>query len=208
MKLSLLQAASILSALFAKSNAELSGEELVAVEALFQDIGENQSEYYSYIVENASSFVFPTDLIAIYTQITTYTDDSYTSLFDDIKPTELSAIESLMTELPWYSTRLGPAIASAEVAAAAATVTESAAVSSYAAKVSSKLLTTTLPKSSSIVTVSKSASVSTASDAVTKSASASSSAAASSSSSAGANNIKVVGGGAAALIGIFGYLLI
>lgn len=115
-----MKASSILStaAIAAVASADLSSQEVEALNVLFEDINSNRDQYVSYLA-SATGVSFPTDLINIYTQMTTYTDDGYTSLFATIGKSEIDGISALATKLPWYSSRLVPEFVSAEAGAQA-----------------------------------------------------------------------------------------
>ncbi|CCH63173.1 hypothetical protein TBLA_0J01790 [Henningerozyma blattae CBS 6284] len=83
--------------------------EVIEFNAILTDVVNNLNDYMS-IAENQEGFVLPDGVLDVYTQMTTYTDDSYTTLFSIL---DFSEIDSVMAGLPWYSTRLAPAIASA-----------------------------------------------------------------------------------------------
>ncbi|AOA64976.1 Cell wall mannoprotein with putative lipase activity [Komagataella phaffii CBS 7435] len=77
----------------------------------YNDVTENAQEYLSYIQANTAAGF--TDLLSLYTELATYTDDSYTSIFteEDFPASELS---SFVVNLPWYSSRIEPQVAAAE----------------------------------------------------------------------------------------------
>ncbi|KAI0463218.1 hypothetical protein LJB42_003239 [Komagataella kurtzmanii] len=77
----------------------------------YNDVTENAQEYLSYIQANTAAGF--TDLLSLYTELATYTDDSYTSIFteEDFPASELS---SFVVNLPWYSSRIEPEVAAAE----------------------------------------------------------------------------------------------
>ncbi|GME74596.1 unnamed protein product [Ambrosiozyma monospora] len=140
----------------ATTQAALSSEEAGALNILFQDINENRDEYQSYIVAN-TEVAFPTTLVQIYTAMTTYTDDSYTTLFADLPDDQVTSIEQLVTALPWYSTRLLPEIVS-EFAGASAAASGSASGSVAATATDSDETVVVTAHASSYYAVSGSAS--------------------------------------------------
>ncbi|CCC71822.1 hypothetical protein NCAS_0I01540 [Naumovozyma castellii] len=150
-KLSILLAAvataSMVSALdTAQQTAEL--------QAIIEDINSHLSEYLGLQTGN-SGFQIPADVLKVYQQVMTYKagDDSYTTLFSELNFDEIT---QTIVKLPWYSTRLLPAIEAAVPAAASskAEATTSAAASSKAetttsAAASSKAEATTSAAASS-----------------------------------------------------------
>ncbi|VUG20280.1 TIP1 [Brettanomyces bruxellensis] len=183
---------------------ELPNADVGALEALFQDINSYRDQYIDYLA-SASAVSFPTGLIDIYTAMTTYTDDGYTSLFKTIPLSEFSEIHALATALPWYSTRLLPAAeadaskiggdSSAATTAASSKATSSAAASSAASSVAqnstessfkNRTSSSSASGSSSVKLTSVSKSASSASETASASESESSAASTSASSSSSA----------------------
>lgn len=112
---------------------------------LFSDVKSHLNDYMSY-VQNNPTFSFPTELINYFTAITTYTDDSYTTLLSDFPA---SQIATLASELPWYSSRLETKLESAFtadglVSASGSQSTSSPAVSSGASTAASSILSSAL----------------------------------------------------------------
>ncbi|AET39505.1 GPI-anchored mannoprotein Ecym_4465 [Eremothecium cymbalariae DBVPG len=103
------------AALLAVASAEdLEPAQVSSIDVVVQDIKSHLTEYVSYAGSN-SGLSIPEDVISVYTQVATYTDGSYTSLFSNLNFQE---INSAITGLPWYSSRLAPAFASLSPAAA------------------------------------------------------------------------------------------
>jgi len=86
-------------ALFSTATVVLANNVDVAT-VLLNDIGEHINDYMSLV---GGTIPIPTDLVKYYTEVATYTDDSYTSILSDF-PTQ--QVESIVTQLPWYSSRL------------------------------------------------------------------------------------------------------
>lgn len=86
---------------------------------LLADVESNIEDYISLV---GGSIVFPTELIAYYTEIATYTDDSYTTLLSDFPADQISTI---ITQLPWYSSRLESKLAVAYTAGESSSVVAS-----------------------------------------------------------------------------------
>lgn len=173
------------------------------LEAIFEDINSYRDQYIDYLA-SAIEVNFPTGLIDIYTAMTTYTDNGFTSLFSTISMSEFSEIQSLAEGLPWYSTRLlpaaeadaskaGPDSSSATSAASSAAATSSVAQNSTES--SFKNATSSAASSSvKLTSVSKTGSASkTASASKSESSAASSSASSSSSAAAALNAVPFAG---------------
>ncbi|QLL34016.1 hypothetical protein HG536_0F03410 [Torulaspora globosa] len=86
-----------------------SNADAVEFQAILSDVNNHLSDYISLAV-NDPSFTVPSGVLDVYTQMTTYTDDAYTTLFSQL---DFSSINAVMTALPWYSSRLEPEIQSA-----------------------------------------------------------------------------------------------
>lgn len=213
--------ASLLSIALALS-VKVQADQADYLTAYYEDINNNINDYLSYVAAN------PTvpgvqELLALYQNIRTYTDDSYTTLAN---PGLYTTLSDFATGLPWYSTRLGPELSSAAAIGADASVAASSAPASSSAVESSAPASTTEESSSaaeetssaveSITTVTSSSAPASSSSAAKSSSAAESSAAvvagnstgngtASSSSSKGAaaalgfNSMEVLGAGALAL---------
>lgn len=86
-----------------------SNADAVEFQAILSDVNNHLSDYISLAV-NDPSFTVPSGVLDVYTQMTTYTDDAYTTLFSQL---DFNSINAVMTALPWYSSRLEPEIQSA-----------------------------------------------------------------------------------------------
>ncbi|QLQ81627.1 hypothetical protein HG537_0F03880 [Torulaspora globosa] len=86
-----------------------SNADAVEFQAILSDVNNHLSDYISLAVNNPS-FTVPSGVLDVYTQMTTYTDDTYTTLFSEL---DFNSINAVMTALPWYSSRLEPEIQSA-----------------------------------------------------------------------------------------------
>ncbi|KOH00391.1 putative lipase DI49_1099 [Saccharomyces eubayanus] len=158
----------VLTAIASFAAAETAGQ-TAELQAIIGDINSHLSDYLGLETGN-SGFQIPADVLSVYQQVMTYTDDSYTTLFSKL---DYDAITKTIVKLPWYTTRL-----SSEIAAAVASV--SPASSSSAAPSSSSSAT---PSSSS------SAAPSSSSSAAPSSSSAASSSVAPSSSKAVSSSV-------------------
>ncbi len=67
---------------------------------LMNDVQNNMDEYIGLV---GGTIPIPPELIDYYAKIATYTDDSYTSILTDFP---VDKIKPLVTQLPWYSSRL------------------------------------------------------------------------------------------------------
>lgn len=88
---------------------------------LLSDVKDNLNEYIALV---GGTIPIPTVLVDLYTQVATYTDDSYTTLLTDFPVAE---VESIVTELPWYSSRLESKLSVAATEGLDATVVSSSA---------------------------------------------------------------------------------
>lgn len=86
-----------------------SNAEAIEFQAILSDVNGHLNDYISLAMNNPS-FTIPSGVLDVYTQMTTYTDDSYTTLFSEL---DMTAINSALSQLPWYSSRLQPEIQSA-----------------------------------------------------------------------------------------------
>lgn len=105
---------------------------------LLADVQSNLDEYISLV---GGTIPIPTELIAYYTEIATYTDDSYTTLLSDFPADQISTI---VTQLPWYSSRL-----ESKLAVAYTEGESSSAAASSSSPISSSSLVS--PTSSSVI---------------------------------------------------------
>ncbi len=168
MKLSIITLASL-----ATLATAIDQDEVAAVTALYGDINGHLSDYLNYIQQGNA---LPDGLLNLYQEAQTYTDDSYTTLLSTV---DFNAVEGFVTGLPWYSSRLAGAFASAtgegaattssapetskaaSSSAAAPTTSSKAAASSSAAPVTSEAKSTTAAAQSSSKPASSEVAVST-----------------------------------------------
>ncbi|KAK6868812.1 Repressed By RIM101 protein 2, partial [Candida tropicalis] len=99
-----------LAALFASlvASADVPQSEIDFFTALVGDYQDHKTDYIKYF---ATAKDIPAELSTIATKVLTYQDDSYTTLLEN-DSLDVKAIESYVTELPWY-TRLQEAVAGA-----------------------------------------------------------------------------------------------
>ncbi|VEU21794.1 DEKNAAC102802 [Brettanomyces naardenensis] len=117
--------------LAAAANADLTDQQVEAVNALFQDIGKNEDEYLSFL--ETAGVPLPNGLVPIFEQLMTYTDDSYSTLFATLPETEYDQITQLAAELPWYSSRLASDFEGAGAVPSTSAGSETSAAQSSAA---------------------------------------------------------------------------
>lgn len=112
--------------------------EVAEIQVLVNDINSNLAQYLSLETNPDSGFQIPDNLLSLYRNVATYTDDSFSTLLSGVNFDEIT---STIVGLPWYSSRLLPALESASSAAAgsgdAAAAPASANASSVSAAVTS-----------------------------------------------------------------------
>ncbi|CAI4055393.1 putative lipase SKDI_02G1730 [Saccharomyces kudriavzevii IFO 1802] len=167
-----------------------SAAETAELQAIIGDINSHLSDYLGLETGN-SGFKIPADVLSVYQQVMTYTDDAYTTLFSEL---DYDAITKTIVKLPWYTTRLSSEIAAAvaSVSPASSAAPSSAASSSSAAPSSSAASSSSAAPSSSAASSSSAApssSAASSSSAAPSSSAASSSSAAPSSSAASSSAV-------------------
>jgi len=85
------------------TTTSLDSSEVEFVTRFVNDAKAHLSEYVAYIETGTASV--PSGLTSLAKQVQTYTDDSYTSLFDD-GAINVSQLETFAEALPWYSQRI------------------------------------------------------------------------------------------------------
>lgn len=109
MQLSAVQTAAILAASSYVSAADNREAAMVSMEVYMNDIGSHMKEYMSMEKANPKQSI-PPGVLSAYAAKMTAKGDSYTSFFSDIPD---SYIQYMITGVPWYSSRLVPALSSA-----------------------------------------------------------------------------------------------
>ncbi|QPG74954.1 hypothetical protein FOA43_002293 [Brettanomyces nanus] len=202
--------AAVASTFAVAANADVDAAQATALDALFLDIKSYQEEYVSYLAE-ASAIDFPTVLIGIYTAMTTYTDDAYTSLFSTVAQSQFYEVASLAENLPWYTSRLEASM-SAGIEETAAVVSSQAATTAVASSVavsnSTVASSSAFENTTEVASSSEAESSAAATSAAASSAASNSTTAASSSSSAGANAVAPVYAGLSLGASLFAYMLL
>ena len=153
--------------------AALDAYEVAEFNALLIDVKAHLTQYIS-LAENNPNFTIPDGVLECYTQLTTYTNDSYTTLFTMIN---FAQVTTAMEMLPWYSSRIEPLMSSYFKAHSITETndpdaTGSSATSSAASSSSSSVATTSASSSSkSVATSSSDSSSSDSSSSTSKSSS-------------------------------------
>ena len=116
--------------------------EVAEIQVLVNDINSNLAQYLSLETNPDSGFQIPDNLLSLYRNVATYTDDSFSTLLSGVNFDEIT---STIVGLPWYSSRLLPALESASAAvtslSSAINSTSSASASATGAVVTSANLT-------------------------------------------------------------------
>ncbi|CDR41441.1 CYFA0S07e02168g1_1 [Cyberlindnera fabianii] len=124
------------------------------LEGLLADLKANLNDYLSQVSEGNTP---PPQLLSLAQEARTYTDNSYTTLFDQV---DINEVKSYVTGLPWYSSRLAslfdddsaPSSSAPESSAPASSAPESSAPAETTAAESSAPAETTVAESSAPAT--------------------------------------------------------
>ncbi|EHN00283.1 Tir2p [Saccharomyces cerevisiae x Saccharomyces kudriavzevii VIN7] len=157
-------------------------EEIDELNVILNDVKSNLQEYISLASDSSSGFSLsslPSGVLDIGMAIASATDDSYTTLYSEV---DFAAVSKMLTMVPWYSSRLEPALESLLGTSATTTSSAVATTSSAVATTSSVVATT----SSAVATTSSAAATTSSAAATTSSAAATTSSAAATASSADA----------------------
>ncbi|GMM56249.1 hypothetical protein DAKH74_028650 [Maudiozyma humilis] len=173
-----------LAASAAVANA-LTTAQSVELETIMSDVESNLSDYISLATDGTISLSdLPSGVLNLGLAIASATDDSYTTLYDAV---DMAAVETWLSVLPWYSTRL-----SSEIAAALYTVTaEASSAAASSAEATSTEASSSAEATSTEAASSAAASSTEAASSEAASTEASSSAAATTSSSSAAASTTV-----------------
>ncbi|CAB4255897.1 similar to Saccharomyces cerevisiae YBR067C TIP1 Major cell wall mannoprotein with possible lipase activity [Maudiozyma barnettii] len=147
--------ASAVVAISAVNAANVTAEQTNDLLVIINDIESHISDYLSLETSGNSTFQVPPEVLSLYAQINTYTDETFTSLFTEL---DVSALTATITNLPWYSSRLLPALERANTDVAT-NETESATTSATASANETASITSSVSEarnSSSITHVSSS----------------------------------------------------
>ncbi|CCE65436.1 hypothetical protein TPHA_0L00795 [Tetrapisispora phaffii CBS 4417] len=142
-----------LLAVAASASALTTEQQIQEMEILLTDVGANLNDYVGLV----GQMDIPDALFDIYGEMLTATDDSYTTLLAQL---DMSQISTMMTALPWYSSRLLPLVSTFnEVPAAQTTSTTAAAqtISTTAAAQTTAVANTEVAISSTSITSSSAA---------------------------------------------------
>lgn len=123
-QITLLIAATAASFASAQSQAEID-----EYNVLVSDIKAHASDYLSVAI-NDPSISIPSGVLEIYQEVATATDESYTTLYQDL---DFNQISNLVVSLPWYSSRLEGELASATATDGASSSSDSAVSSTTSA---------------------------------------------------------------------------
>lgn len=170
----------------------LDAYEVAEFDALLIDVNAHLTEYIS-LAENNPSFTIPEGVLECYTQITTYTDDSYTTLFTMIN---FAQVTTAMELLPWYSSRIIPLMSSYF---RAHSITETADLGASGASGSSATTSASSSSSESVATTASASSSSASKDSNSSKSSSSASATSTKSKSTNGANLLTAGMGAAVM---------
>ena len=121
----------LLAAVAALASAQTQ-EEIDELNVILNDVKSNLQEYISLASDSSSGFSLsslPSGVLDIGLALASATDDSYTTLYSEV---DFAAVSKMLTQVPWYSSRLEPALKSLE-----GDDSSSAAPSSTEAKTSS-----------------------------------------------------------------------
>ncbi|CAI4051204.1 putative GPI-anchored mannoprotein SKDI_15G1660 [Saccharomyces kudriavzevii IFO 1802] len=157
-------------------------EEIDELNVILNDVKSNLQEYISLASDSSSGFSLsslPSGVLDIGMAIASATDDSYTTLYSEV---DFAAVSKMLTMVPWYSSRLEPALESLLGTSATTTSSAVATTSSAVATTSSAAATT----SSAVATTSSAVATTSSTAATTSSAAATTSSAAATTSSADA----------------------
>lgn len=131
--MSVVQITLLIAATAASFASAQSQEEIDEYNVLVSDIKAHASDYLSIAI-NDPSISIPSGVLQIYQEVATATDDSYTTLYQDL---DFNQISNLVVSLPWYSSRLEGELASATATDAASSSSDSAVSSTTSAAASS-----------------------------------------------------------------------
>ncbi|KAL3231359.1 Cell wall protein TIR3 [Nakaseomyces bracarensis] len=94
------------AALAATNVAAVNSDEIQEFNVILSDVMGHLTDYISY-AENDPNFTLPDHVLDLYMAMTTATDDSYTTMYNEIN---FAQVTTAMTRLPWYSSRILPKI--------------------------------------------------------------------------------------------------
>ncbi|CAI4946931.1 BTE_HP_G0018260.mRNA.1.CDS.1 [Saccharomyces cerevisiae] len=145
----------LLAAIAALASAQTQ-EEIDELNVILNDVKSNLQEYISLAEDSSSGFSLsslPSGVLDIGLALASATDDSYTTLYSEV---DFAGVSKMLTMVPWYSSRLEPALKSLDgdatstaAPSSSAAPTSSAAPSSSAAPTSSAAPSSSEAKSSS-----------------------------------------------------------
>ncbi|CAI5156954.1 BTE_HP_G0126910.mRNA.1.CDS.1 [Saccharomyces cerevisiae] len=131
-------------------------DQINELNVILNDVKSHLQEYISLAEDSSSGFSLsslPSGVLDIGLALASATDDSYTTLYSEV---DFAAVSKMLTMVPWYSSRLEPALKSLDgdatstaAPSSSAAPTSSAAPSSSEAKSSSAAPSSSEAKSSS-----------------------------------------------------------
>ncbi|CAI5215748.1 BTE_HP_G0181680.mRNA.1.CDS.1 [Saccharomyces cerevisiae] len=131
-------------------------DQINELNVILNDVKSHLQEYISLAEDSSSGFSLsslPSGVLDIGLALASATDDSYTTLYSEV---DFAAVSKMLTMVPWYSSRLEPALKSLDgdatstaAPSSSAAPTSSAAPSSSAAPTSSAAPSSSEAKSSS-----------------------------------------------------------
>ena len=105
-------------------------DQLAELNVIMADVKDHLSDYMGLATSGTISISdLPAGVMPLAMAVQSATDDSYTTLYSNV---DFAAVDTFLTKLPWYSSRLQPALESAKGADAATSAAESSAASSAA----------------------------------------------------------------------------
>ncbi|CCD22546.1 SRP1/TIP1 family protein NDAI_0A03890 [Naumovozyma dairenensis CBS 421] len=87
--------------------------EITELNVLLNDVGSHLEDYMNLATNPDSGITLqnmPAGMLDVGMALASATDDSYTTLYSEV---DFAGVQSMITELPWYSSRLRPALESA-----------------------------------------------------------------------------------------------
>ncbi|CCD26872.1 SRP1/TIP1 family protein NDAI_0I03040 [Naumovozyma dairenensis CBS 421] len=111
-KIVTLLAATLASASAVSAEESPSTSDLMELNILLNDVSSNLKDYLTLAITPGSVFSkdnMPAGLIDLGVALANATDDSYTSLYKNV---DFKAVDTLVTKLPWYSSRIEPTLSS------------------------------------------------------------------------------------------------
>ena len=123
-------------------------DQLAELNVIMADVKDHLSDYMALATSGTISIAdLPAGVMPLAMAVQSATDDSYTTLYSNV---DFAAVDTFLTKLPWYSSRLEPALESAKAAAGATSAAESSAAATSAAESSPAAETSAAAETSKI----------------------------------------------------------